>query len=90
MDHIFFSFPDYFWGKTFVGLPLFLGILLGGPESMGFVKLLIRNMLERNGWVQAVPPRDQRYLVADMLLGTQLAVYYVGKVERDRGVVSGP
>lgn len=89
MDHIYLSFEDYLWGKTFVGLPLLYGFLFGGPESNGFIWIQLREKLEEAGWLQPVPPRDQRYICADMLLGTQLAVYYVGSVEQDDGTVKG-
>jgi len=82
MDHQYISFFAYVWSVIFVGHnAMFLWVT-------GCIKLKIRDMFHRRGWIE---PKifDPVDLVGKLVLESSLAVHYVGKRKEGGKVIGG-
>ncbi|CAE6914057.1 unnamed protein product [Symbiodinium natans] len=84
MDHVHLTFWFFLWGRIFIGLGAWAGMIFGGKDTPGILRYGLRRIFNDLGvWPHRV--KNARRLAAQLLLETTLSIY-VREVETTGGM----
>ena len=84
MDHVHLTFWFFLWGRIFIGLGAWAGMIFGGKDTPGIIRYGLRRIFNDLGvWPHRV--KNARRLAAQLLLETTLSIY-VCEVETTGGM----
>lgn len=90
MNHVYLTWTQFIWGRTFVTLPFYFTYVFGGEESEGLLRLLLRTFAFRHGFGGLeCPKRNMRSIFAELLVESSMAAHVTKVVHDDNGGIVG-
>ena len=75
-DHIYLPLIEVVWARIFLGIPLYIHLIFGGPSSPGILLLGYDSLKRRLGWTKAASlARKPEHVFADLFLETTCAIF---------------